>query len=697
MSSHYRWMATSVLAGVLVMPAAVAAQVDEEGRFRPGAEWPVAGGDWTNARYSTLSQLNTTTVKSLGAAWMSKRFDNGAASRATPIVKDGLMFVTAGSGVYALNAKTGEKVWAWQSGASEDATRLAETLGLVAALNAGHAFPSPAGVAVGEGLVFVGLMDGHVVALRQKTGQLVWSQQTGQEDPPKKGQAVSGPPTYARGLVFAGLANGDWGLRGRVVALDAKTGRQVWRFFVVPGPGEAGHETWPHDSDVWKLGGGGVWLVGALDADLGMVCFVTGNAVPQTGGEIRAGDNLFTACILALDIKTGKLRWHYQVVHHDLWDADIAVPPVLYEAQIAGRPRKAVGAMRADGYLFLLDRETGKPVFPVEERPVMQDARLKTAPTQPFPVGADSLVPECATWKDKVPPPFVLGCQFAPLSVDKHNVLAPGFGVRVTPMSYSPQTGYFYAHGTVSLGQRHRISDGPWFWGGGGSGVRLLGITGTGVLAAIDSRTNTIVWKREMPPALLGGSGPLTTAGGLLFRGAGHGNFEAYDAKTGERLWRFRTSPAGGRGPASTYQIDGEQYVALAVGPVVWAFKLGGTLPPFPASPRSSREGFAGGVTDTNEIETASLAQSEALTGGRRYAVNEYAFSPLQARVHVGTTMTFINNGTLVHTVAAQDGSWSTGSLNPAHEAYVTFDKPGTYTYICENHPWSIGQIMVVE
>ena len=184
--------------------------------------------------------------------------------------------------------------------------------------------------------------------------------------------------------------------------------------FVVPGPGEAGHETWPHDSDVWKLGGGGVWLVGALDADLGMVYFVTGNAVPQTGGEIRAGDNLFTACILALDIKTGKLRWHYQVVHHDLWDADIAVPPVLYEAQIAGRPRKAVGAMRADGYLFLLDRETGKPVFPVEERPVMQDARLKTAPTQPFPVGADSLVPECATWKDKVPPPFVLGCQIRP-------------------------------------------------------------------------------------------------------------------------------------------------------------------------------------------------------------------------------------------------------------------------------------------
>ena len=236
MSSHYRWMATSVLAGVLVMAAAVAAQVDEEGRFRPGAEWPVAGGDWTNARYSTLSQLNTTTVKSLGAAWMSKRFDNGAASRATPIVKDGLMFVTAGSGVYALNAKTGEKVWAWQSGASEDATRLAETLSLVAALNAGHAFPSPAGVAVGEGLVFVGLMDGHVVALRQKTGQLVWSQQTGQEDPPKKGQAVSGPPTYARGLVFAGLANGDWGLRGRVVALDAKTGRQVWRFLWCPVP-----------------------------------------------------------------------------------------------------------------------------------------------------------------------------------------------------------------------------------------------------------------------------------------------------------------------------------------------------------------------------------------------------------------------------------------------------------------------------
>jgi plastocyanin len=233
--------------------------------------------------------------------------------------------------------------------------------------------------------------------------------------------------------------------------------------------------------------------------------------------------------------------------------------------------------------------------------------------------------------------------------------------------------------------------------GGGGGGFGLLGIQGTSVFAAIDSRTNKIVWKKEMGPGMLGGSGPLTTAGGLLFRGAGDGNFQAYDAKTGDLLWQFQTGMPG-RGPAATYELDGEQYVALVVGPEVLAFKLGGTLAQRPARQAGSGAGGGGGggpIENTAEIETASLATSVVLTAGHKYAVDEFTFKPTRARVRVGTRVTWINNGRMVHTLTAQDGSWTTGPMNPGQEGYVSFDKPGTFMYSCKEHPWSLGQIIV--
>src|SRR6266851_4243666 len=260
----------------------------------------------------------------------------------------------------------------------------------------------------------------------------------------------------------------------------------------------------------------------------------------------------------------------FQVVHHDLWDADIATPSILYDATIGGRTRKVIGALRADGYLFLLDRETGKPVLPIEERRVTQDAFNNTAATQPYPAG-DPIVPGCEAWRDKVKPPFVLDCPgFAPpsLSPTKANVLSPGISVRVTPMSYSPQTGYVYAQGTGALSRDRRITDDPWFRGTAGGGGNTP--ASVSVIGAIDGRTNKLVWKREVPTATLGNSGPLTTAGGLMFRGSGDGKFEAYDALNGEPLWTFSTGLSGGRGPASSFEIDGEQYVSLATGPTLW-------------------------------------------------------------------------------------------------------------------------------
>ncbi len=681
-----------ILAGAVAMvfagPAAFPGGSAENWSVPASIEWPTVSGDWANTRYSTLSAVNASTVSKLGGVWM-KKFDDAGAGRATPVVRDGLMFISAGSWVYAHNAKTGDVVWRYQSGVAQP-----NGIGSVDSKKNGSAYPGREGVAVGEGLVFTGLADGTVVALQEKTGAVAWSQYVG-DNPPRKGQSANGAPIYANGAVFVGTA-ADFGFRGQVVALNAQNGHELWRWFAVPAPGESGSETWPKNKGSWQTGGGALWLVGAADPALGLVYFGTGNAVPQYGGDNRAGDNLYTCSIVALDIKTGKLRWHYQIIRHDIWEADIAMSPVLYDVEMGGRARKGIATMRADGYLFLLDRETGKPLMPVEERKVPQDARGKTAATQLFPVNASRVLPDCDEWrKQPVPAGFVLGCFFAPASLDVPNLLAPSWGMRTTPMTYSPQTGYIYAVGNASLAWFRRAED-PDFFGLGGNRVPGLP-SGYSVLAALDTRTNTIAWKKEYR----GGrpSGALATAGGLLFQMMSDGAFTALDAKTGDVLWQFQTGGAGGAGPASTYQIDGEQYVVIASRRNLWAFKLGGTIPPNAtvrrAEEAATRELFTGPIQDVSDIEVASNVRDMGVTGSH-YMTDEYAFSVYRARVKAGSSVRWTNNGRLVHTVTAEDGSWTTGSLNPIQVGVVKFDKPGTYTYFCKDHPWARAQLLVV-
>jgi quinohemoprotein ethanol dehydrogenase len=663
--------------------ATFSATADENWREPAGAQWSIVGGDWHNSRYSTLNRINTQTVARLGGAWTSPKFDAGT-SRATPVVKDGVMFVTAGSSVYALNARTGDRVW--QYGRPRDAGGRSGQEG--GAPTPPQSSPSKEGVALGEGLVFAGLADAQVIALKEKTGELAWSQYIG-DTPAVRGQAAVGAPTYAAGLVFIGL-NADRGFRGQAVALDAKTGRQVWKFYVVPGPGEPGHETWPRDSDSWRTGGGAIWLMGAADPDLGLIYFVTGNGVPQHGGEVRAGDNLYLCSVIALEMKTGKLRWHYQAIRHDIWEADLSIPPVLYDTQMGGRARKGVAAMRGDGYLFLLDRETGKPLMPIEDRPVPQDASVSTAAMQPFPVGADRVLPDCGEWRERgTPPGFQIGCFFAPTSFKTPNLLAPFFGMRVSPMAYSQQTGYFYAVGNAWLRWRRRAQD-PYFFS---PDRRVPGVADFAVLAAIDSRTNKIAWRKELRTGRLPG-GAMPTAGGLMFQAAGDGNLQAYDAKSGEIVWQFQTGVPGG-GPVMSYEVDGEQYVAIA-STSVWAFKLDGMLKPAAArpTPAAADDLFVGPIADTSQIETASLTRDFT---GVRQTTDEYTFSPPRARVKAGTAVTWINNGSMVHTVVARDGSWTTGPLGPIQAGVVKFDKPGTYTYTCKEHPWAAAQLIVVD
>ena len=685
MPRRHRSLVVTIASAITLAALAggLAAQAPEPGRGYPAGDWPFTGGNWSGSRYSTLDDVAVETVDRLGAAWVTP-LPGGAASRATPVVADGVLYLTGGANVFAFDARTGEPLWRWEP--DPEAGRV----------------PSWQGVALGGGLVFFGTRSGEVIALDRDSGELAWATRVGSEVR-TRGESVTSAPMHARGKVFVGLANGDVGGQGRVLALNAATGAVEWTFFVVPRPGEFGHETWPQDNDSWTFGGGGVWLVGTVDPDLGMVYFSTGNPVPMFGGELRAGDNLFTASVLALDVETGARRWHYQVVRHDVWDADVATPLLLYDTTVDGAPVRGLAAMRTDGYLFLLDRENGEPLLPIEERPVPQDAHQRTAPTQPFPVRTESILPECSYWRDRVPPPFRLNCSsYTPPSVDEQTVVAPGVPiplVRVTPMAYSPTTGYVYAQGRAHVGRARRFRD-PFVWNTARFHLTLP--DPVGILAAVDTRTGRVAWKKEMPSAFLGTSGPLVTAGGLLFRGSPGGQVEAYDVRTGVRRWAFRTSPEGARlrpGPAAAYALDGRQYVVVPMGPALWAFTLDGAVPargePSPDPPVDDQpRGPA--PRETDEIDTATLLENpRGSVGGRRYAFDEHNFNPVRARVAAGTRVRFTNNGELSHTVAARDGSWSTGPLAPGTWGFVTFDTPGTFLYHCEEHPWAVGEITV--
>ena len=292
---------------------------------------------------------------------------SGTLRQATPIVKNGLMFVsTSDRYVYALNAKSGAIAWE---------KRLDQATG-------------PRGLAVADdiGLVFVphtnGRLDGSVSAVSAENGEVVWTHTLGPDPVTGRRSGVSAAPAYANGIVVIAGTGGDDGQRCPVVGLDVKTGRELWRVYTVPAPGERGHETWPTDNESWKFGGGAVWTTPAVDPDLGIVYIGTGNASgdkfgvgplnahpllsaqpqPALAGEKRAGDNLFTASVLAVDLKTGAYRWHYQLTRHDIWEMDASTPLVLFDASIGGQVRQGLAAMRTDGYLFLLDRRTGAPL-----------------------------------------------------------------------------------------------------------------------------------------------------------------------------------------------------------------------------------------------------------------------------------------------------------------------------------------------
>jgi quinohemoprotein ethanol dehydrogenase len=641
-----------------------------------GKEWSAPGGDWGSTRYSTLSQINAGNVKQLRGAWVVDLPDRQV-SKAPLMVKDNRLFVPTTQGtVMALDPATGRTLWTYKPEMPFSGNR---------------------GVGIGEGMLFAGLRDSNVVAISQETGKVEWTYVHGPEVP---SQGMSSAPAFGNGVVVGVVSGGDGFLRGRAIGIDARSGKYLWSFDVVPGPGEAGHETWPANSDIWKYGGGALWTTPSVDEELGLVYLETGNAVPQWGGELRPGNNLYDNSVVALELKTGKIRWYQQLIHHDIWEHDVSTPLVLYDATIAGQRRKVLAAMRTDGVSFFFDRETGKPILPLEERPVKQDTFLKTSPTQPFTKGGDRVGPECVD-KTMIPSGFVAGCYFEPVRPDVPNQYLPHMNMRQSPMAYNPETGYLYATACVNPAWIRRDETGWAF-------IRPAKVAGQqqhGLMVALDTRTGKVVWEKRLAYAACeGGGGATTTAGGLVFHVEPDGVFQAWDAKTGAILWQFQTGEAGlpggagpGGGSAIVYESGGQQYVALTMNHAVWAFKLGGTVPPRQApAPPATAIAWGGQVSDASAITLGTTTNFNIVSAKKQVAwVDEYGLAPARARVKTGVAVTFKNTSKIPHTMVARDGSWTTGVIRPGESGSATITRPGTYEYICKQHPWSIGQLIV--
>ena len=538
--------------------------------------WVTNGGNLTNQRYSTLKQIDTTNVKQLKGAWMTRLKRSGFGTKysaeATPLVKDGVMYmVTGNDDVFALNAKTGEILWRRWS--SIDPKISVVCCGWLSR-----------GLAMGEGMLFVGQLDANVVALDIKTGREVWK--TAIEDW-RNGYSITSAPLYYEGIVYSGISGGELGIRGRLTALDAKTGRILWRAYTVPGPGEIGSDTWPAPSEAEMPRGSPIWNTPALDPQLGLIYFATGNCGPDYDGSAREGDNLFCASILALKAKTGEYVWHFQEVHHDIWDYDAASPVVLFDTVVDGQPRKGIAEAGKTGWVYILDRTNGSPLIGIDERPVPQEPRQKTAKTQPYPKG-DATMPQCADPQ----PGLKTGCIFEPFWEEPVALQPSGQGgTNWSPMPYSPDTGYFYVPGSIRTSVFERFPRqyrrGHIYTSGSQEAAFHTPLAGT--FTAIDGSTNRIAWQHKMPFRMGGGSGSSVTAGGLLFRGEPDGNFVAVDAETGEVLWKFQTG-FGADAPPIVYEVDGDEYIAIATGgnsiqrsatgDAVWAFSLKGQVGP---------------------------------------------------------------------------------------------------------------------
>lgn len=682
--------ATANPAGPAAVPAIATpspARCDTPG----GADFPKVGGNLGNQNYTSLEHIDRRTIRRLGAAWLN-RIEGGITTgnnESTAVAVGGVLFIESALGnVHAVDGATGVTKWVYR-----------QTRGTLVRR----------GVGVGQGLVFTHGRGNWVIALDQETGAVVWERQIN-----GYGNLEKVAITYHDGLLHCGTNDGP---RGSALALDATDGDVVWAFWGTPEPGQYGSDTWEGDS--WRAGGATPWLHPAIDPELGLVYWTFGNARGSRSsqdGSARGGQNLFANSIVALDLKTGERRWHFQSIHHDIWDMDNSMAPVLADVRVRGELCKVVVYGSKSGMYFILDRADGTAPLGIDEVPVPQEPRQKTWPTQPFPrqggwiphtLVDQPLGTEIPGDPNRAVPNYVRGSLYTPhwdvpiLSIPGH-----GGGADWSHQSYSHRTGLVYT-GYGYVAAAHSLTESS-------NGLRPPGEYQTGGIVAVDPSVNRVRWRKLMPYSLAHGNGILTTAAGLLFIGQPDGNLLCLDAYNGAELWRFQCGAAISASPIM-YEVDGEQYLSVYAGGTsipygnsaprgdfLWSFKIGGTLAAAPApAPPVVRRPVAGGPVEGDAVaNTVVIGRTyDADTGeiGAVESTGVSAMAPTHLRVPAGTAVTFVNhagNAGVRGVTQFFEGLFDV-RLQPGQSHTHTFTEPGEYFFNDPASPRSTGKIEV--
>ena len=497
------------------------------------ADWPTYNGSINGNRFTTLSQITTANVAHLAPRWIFT-MPNVSRLETTPVVVDGVMFATSANECYALDAGTGRELWHFQR---------PKTRGLVG--NAAAGFDR--GVAVAGDRVFMVTDNAHLLALNRNTGAIFWETEMADW---KQNYNSTSAPLVAGNMVISGTAGGEQGVRGFVAAYDQTSGKEVWRFWTVPLPGELGSETWKgtainHPAAV-------AWLTGSYDPELDTIYWPTGNPGPDYNDDERGGDNLYSCSMLALDPKTGKLKWYYQFTPHDVWDWDATETPVLVDANWHGQPRKLLVQANRNGFFYILDRVTGKVL---QATPFVKNLNWASG------IGPDGRPIYEGNLRSSTD-----GTKVCPAQDGATNWFAP---------SYNPALKLFFVQATEACSI---VTKRPAEWEAGrgfmGGSVRPPNdVPRQKVLRAINIESGKFAW--EVPQVGRGDSwgGTLATGTGLVFFGEDSGNLEAVDAAQGQPLWQFQTNQSWKASPMS-YMMDGRQFIGVASGQNIIVFSL---------------------------------------------------------------------------------------------------------------------------
>ena len=532
MHSTRKWLTPALLAlgtaAVLAPTAGFCA--DNEG-------WPVYGQNYSNTRFSPLKQIDTKNVGKLKLAY-SFSLASLRSNKSTPLVIGDTMYVTTSWGpkyVYALNAATGERKWTYEPEIPDDVLQYA------------CCDVNSRGVAYSDGKLFVGRLDGKLSAVDAATGKELW---TAQVVDYKQGSVITSPPVVVKNKVITGFGGGEYGARGSLQAYDASSGKELWKTWLVPGPGEPGNETWKGDS--WQHGGAVAWLVGSYDPETNLVMYGTSNPSPWNSAVRSTGNsdygkltNLYSASTVAVDADTGQIKWHIQSTPEDAWDYDGVNEALLTDLTIDGKKTPVMLKADRNGFFFVANRQDGKVISAEKYVPINWASKWDIATSRP------------------VEDPEKRAGPGHPIKNACPNLIG---GKNWQPMSFNPDTGLVYIP-TNNVCMDWAVSDVSYKRGVFYLGAEFPTLPGPGgymgELIAWDPVAQKKVWgvKTDLPF----NGGTLTTAGGLVFWGDLHGFFRAFDAKSGDELWKIQLGSGIGAG-AISYAVNGKQYIAIVVG-----------------------------------------------------------------------------------------------------------------------------------